>query len=678
MGKSKSTDTTLEKIAQQAAHLREQINHHNYRYYVLDDPEIGDAEFDRLLRELQSLEEQYPEVVTLDSPTQRVGATPVAAFGEVRHEVPMLSLDNAFTEEEVRDFDRRVREGLKVDTVVYSAEPKMDGLAISLMYEAGMLVYAATRGDGYAGENVTQNVRTIRSVPLRLSGKNHPHRFEVRGEVYMPKRGFIELNRRQEERGEKLFANPRNAAAGSLRQLDPSITASRPLEIYCYGVGVVEGGTVPERHSEMLDQLKQWGFRVSPERAVVSGVEGSLAFYAELSLKRAELPYDIDGVVYKVDDLAQRRKLGFVSRAPRWALAHKFPAEEAITVVTAIDVQVGRTGAVTPTARLKPVFVGGATVSNATLHNEDEVHRKDVRVGDTVIIRRAGDVIPEVVAVMKERRSPGTLVYELPKHCPVCGSDVVRVEGEAVARCTGELYCAAQRKEAILHFASRRAMNIDGLGDKLVDQLVEKGLIKNAADLYRLTHTQLMELERMGPKSAENLRKAIDKSKLTTLARFLYALGIREVGEATAQTLASYFSELEAIAEADETALQEVSDVGPVVAQHMATFFRETHNREVVKKLLEAGVHWPAVPRRPPASPLFGKTFVLTGTLQTMTRDDAKERLQTLGAKVVGSVSAKTSYVVMGEDPGSKRDKAIALGVTILDEEAFAKLLEQS
>lgn len=678
MGKTKPTDTIPEKITQQAARLREQINHHNYRYYVLDDPEIGDAEFDRLLRELQSLEEQYPEVVTLDSPTQRVGAAPVTAFGEVRHEVPMLSLDNAFTEEEVRDFDRRAREGLKVETVVYSAEPKMDGLAISLMYEAGVLVYAATRGDGYTGENVTQNVRTIRSVPLRLSGKNHPQRFEVRGEVYMPKRGFSELNRRQEERGEKLFANPRNAAAGSLRQLDPSITASRPLEIYCYGVGVVEGGTLPERHSEMLDQLKQWGFRVSPERAVVSGVEGSLAFYAELSLKRADLPYDIDGVVYKVDDLAQRRKLGFVSRAPRWALAHKFPAEEAITVVTAIDVQVGRTGAVTPTARLKPVFVGGATVSNATLHNEDEVHRKDVRVGDTVIIRRAGDVIPEVVAVMKERRPPGTLVYELPKHCPVCGSDVVRVEGEAVARCTGELYCAAQRKEAILHFASRRAMNIDGLGDKLVDQLVEKGLIKNAADLYRLTHAQLMKLERMGPKSAENLLKAIEKSKSTTLARFLYALGIREVGEATAQTLASYFSELEAIAEADETALQEVSDVGPVVAQHIAAFFREAHNHEVVKKLLEAGVHWSAVPRRAPASPLSGKTFVLTGTLQTMTRDDAKERLQALGAKVAGSVSAKTSYVIVGEDPGSKRDKAITLGVTILDEETFAKLLEQS
>lgn len=677
MSKARATGSVPDKIARRAAALRERIHHHNYRYYALDDPEISDAEFDALMRELQDVEAQYPALVTPDSPTQRVGSAPLAAFGEVRHELPMLSLDNAFSEYEVREFDRRAREGLKVTTVHYSAEPKLDGLAISLLYEDGVLMRAATRGDGYTGEDVTQNVRTIHSVPLRLVGKHPPRRLEVRGEVYMPKRGFAELNRRQEERGEKIFANPRNAAAGSLRQLDPRITASRPLDMCCYGVGMVEGSNLPERHSAILEQLKQWGLRVSPQRAVVEGVDGCLAYYADLSLKRADLPYDIDGVVYKVDDLAQQRQLGYVSRAPRWALAHKFPAEEAMTVVTSIDVQVGRTGAITPTARLQPVFVGGATVSNATLHNEDEVHRKDVRVGDTVIIRRAGDVIPEVVGVVKERRPPGTRIFHLPKHCPVCGSEVVRIEGEAVARCTGELVCPAQRKEAILHFASRRAMNIDGLGDKLVDQLVGQGLVRTVADLYHLTHDQLMALERMGAKSAENLLRALEKSKRTTLARFLYALGIREVGEATAQTLAAHFGELEPIMEADETALQEVSDVGPIVAQHIAAFFREQHNRDVIEKLRAAGVHWPAMPRRAPTSPLAGKTFVLTGTLHGMTRDDAKERLQALGAKVSGSVSGKTDYVVVGEEPGSKRDKAAALGVTILDEAEFVRLLEK-
>jgi len=677
MSKARATGSVPDKIARRAAALRERIHHHNYRYYALDDPEISDAEFDALMRELQDMEAQYPALVTPDSPTQRVGSASLAAFGEIRHELPMLSLDNAFSEDEVREFDRRAREGLKVTTVHYSAEPKLDGLAISLLYEDGVLMRAATRGDGYTGEDVTQNVRTIHSVPLRLVGTHPPRRLEVRGEVYMPKRGFAELNRRQEERGEKIFANPRNAAAGSLRQLDPRITASRPLDMYCYGVGMVEGGNLPERHSAILEQLKQWGLRVSPQRAVVEGVDGCLAYYADLALKRADLPYDIDGVVYKVDDLAQQRQLGYVSRAPRWALAHKFPAEEAMTVVTAIDVQVGRTGAITPTARLQPVFVGGVTVSNATLHNEDEVHRKDVRVGDTVIIRRAGDVIPEVVGVVKERRPPGTRIFHLPKHCPVCGSEVVRVEGEAVARCTGELVCPAQRKEAILHFASRRAMNIDGLGDKLVDQLVEQGFVRTVADLYALTHDQLMALERMGAKSAENLLHALEKSKRTTLARFLYALGIREVGEATAQTLAAHFGELESIMEADGTALQEVSDVGPVVAQHIAAFFREQHNRDVIDKLRAAGVHWPAMPRRAPTSPLAGKTFVLTGTLHGMTRDDAKERLQALGAKVSGSVSGKTDYVVAGEDPGSKRDKAVALGVAILDEAEFVRLLEK-
>ena len=677
MTKSKAAGAVPVPIARRAAALHEQLHHHNYRYYVLDDPEISDVEFDKLLRELQALEADYPALVTPDSPTQRVGAAPLAAFGEVKHELPMLSLENAFSEEEVRDFDRRVRDGLKVDVVTYSAEPKMDGLAISLLYESGVLTSAATRGDGYTGEDVTQNVRTIRAVPLRLAGADYPQRIEVRGEVYLPKRAFLELNRRQQERGDKLFVNPRNAAAGSLRQLDPRITAGRALSMYCYGVGVMEGGELPDRHSAILERLQRWGFPVSPERAVASGADGCLGFFAELAVKRAELPYEVDGVVYKVDDLAQQRTLGFVSRAPRWALAHKFPAEEAATVVKEIDVQVGRTGAVTPTARLEPVFVGGATVSNATLHNEDEVHRKDVRVGDTVIVRRAGDVIPEVVKVVLERRPPGTEIYHLPKHCPVCGSEVVRAEGEAVARCSGGLFCPAQRKEAILHFSQRRAMNIDGLGEKLVDQLVERELVRTVADLYHLRYEQVVDLERMGPKSAENLLHALDKSKRTTLARFLYALGIPEVGEATAQTLANHFGELDMIKAADEAALQEVPDVGPVVAQEIAAFFRERHNCDVIDKLLAAGINWPPLPRRAERAPLAGKTFVLTGTLHSMTRDEAKERLQALGAKVAGSVSAKTDYVVVGEEAGSKRDKAEALGVALLEEEAFIALLER-
>src|SRR3569623_604818 len=597
MTKSKAAGAVPVPIARRAAALHEQLHHHNYRYYVLDDPEISDVEFDKLLRELQALEADYPALVTPDSPTQRVGAAPLAAFGEVKHELPMLSLENAFSEEEVRDFDRRVRDGLKVDVVTYSAEPKMDGLAISLLYESGVLTSAATRGDGYTGEDVTQTVRTIRAVPLRLAGADYPQRIEVRGEVYLPKRAFLELNRRQQERGDKLFVNPRNAAAGSLRQLDPRITAGRALSMYCYGVGVMEGGELPDRHSAILERLQRWGFPVSPERAVVSGADGCLGFFAELAGKRAELPYEVDGVGYKVDDLAQQRTLGFVSRAPRWALAHKFPAEEAATVVKEIDVQVGRTGAVTPTARLEPVFVGGATVSNATLHNEDEVHRKDVRVGDTVIVRRAGDEIPEVEKVVLERRPPGTEVYRLPARCPICGSEVVRVEGEAVARCSGGLFCPAQRKEAILHFSQRRAMNIDGLGEKLVDQLVERELVRTVADIYQLRYEQVVDLERMGPKSAENL--------------------------------------------------------------------------------LAAGSTWPPLPGRAERAPLAGKTFVLTGTLHGMTRDEAKERLQALGAKVAGSVSAKTDYVVVGEEAGSKRDKAQALGVALLEEEAFIELLER-
>jgi len=675
MSKTKHEDSVPKQLTQRAVTLREQIDYHNYRYYVLDDPEIPDAEFDKLFRELQQLEHDHPALITSDSPTQRVGAAPITEFGEVKHDVPMLSLDNAFSEDEVRAFDRRVREALKVDEVNYAAEPKLDGLAVSLLYEDGLLVRAATRGDGYTGEDITQNARTIPSVPLRLLGKGYPNRLEVRGEVYMSKQGFKELNRRQEAQGEKIFANPRNAAAGSIRQLDPRITSQRPLEMCCYGVGQMEGGRLPDRHSAILEQLQEWGLRISAERALVQGVEGCLHYFANMGRKRSALAYEIDGVVYKVDELSQQQRLGFVARAPRWAVAHKFPAEEALTQVLGIEVQVGRTGALTPVARLAPVTVGGVTVSNATLHNEDEVHRKDVRVGDTVIIRRAGDVIPEVVSVVKERRPERTKIFHLPKHCPICGSEVVRVEGEAAARCSGGLYCAAQRREAIRHYASRRAMDIEGLGDKLVEQLVEQGLVRDVADLYELSMEQVAGLERMGAKSAENLLNALDKSKDTSLARFLFALGIREVGEATARALALHFGELDEIAQAHPEALQAVPDIGPVVAQQVAAFFHEHHNREVIRKLQAAGVRWPKVERRIVSSPLAGKTFVLTGTLSTMTRDEAKQRLQALGAKVTGSVSAKTDYVVAGEEPGSKLEKARSLNVTVLDERQFQKLL---
>jgi DNA ligase (NAD+) len=678
MNKTEQEGAVPAKIAQRAAVLREQVNYHNYRYYVLDNPEIPDAEFDKLFRELQDLEQRYPALTTPDSPTRRIGAAPLKEFGEVTHVVPMLSIKNAFSEEDVRNFDRQVREGLQVDEVIYTAEPKLDGLAVSLIYEGGVLTRASTRGDGYTGEDVTQNARTIRSVPLRLMGKAYPRLLEVRGEVYMPKKSFYALLKRQEAQGEKVAANPRNAAAGSLRQLDPKVTAGRSLAIYCYGIGQVEGGDLPERHSAVLDRLQEWGLRVSDERKVVRGVDGCLKYFADMAGKRAALAFEIDGVVYKVDDLRQQRALGFRIREPRWAVAHKFPAEEAMTKVLGIDVQVGRTGALTPVARLDPVFVGGVTVSNATLHNEDEVHRKDVRVGDTVIVRRAGDVIPEVAGVVKERRPPGTRIFHLPEQCPICGSQVVRVEGETVARCSAGLYCPAQRKEAIRHFAARRTLDIEGLGEKLVDQLVETGLVSGVADLYHLTLEQVTGLERMGAKSAENLLRALEKSKTTTLARFLYGLGIREVGEATAQALARHFGDLPAIMEADEETLQSVPDVGPVVARQIASFLREKHNRDVIKKLLDAGIHWPKTERRAGAAPLAGKTFVLTGTLAAMTRDEAKERLQALGAKVAGSVSAKTDYVVAGEEPGSKLDKAHALNVAALDERQFLQLLGES
>ena len=678
MNKTEQKKAVPAKMAQRAAALREQINYHNYRYYVLDNPEIPDAEFDKLFRELQDLEQRYPSLATPDSPTQRIGAAPLKEFGEVKHAVPMLSIKNAFSEDDVRNFDRQVREGLQVDEVTYTAEPKLDGLAVSLLYEEGVLARASTRGDGYTGEDVTANVRTIRSVPLRLMGEGYPRLLEVRGEVYMPKKSFHALLKKQEAQGEKVSVNPRNAAAGSLRQLDPKITAGRALAIYCYGIGQVEGGRLPDRHSAVLDRLQGWGMRVSEERKVVRGVEGCLKYFADMEAKRSALAFEIDGVVYKVDNLRQQQELGFRIREPRWAVAHKFPAEEAMTKVLGIDVQVGRTGALTPVARLEPVFVGGVTVSNATLHNEDEVHRKDVRVGDTVIVRRAGDVIPEVAAVVKEKRPPGTRIFHLPGRCPICDSQVVRVEGETVARCSGGLYCPAQRKEAIRHFAARRTLDIEGLGEKLVDQLVEKGLVHGVADLYNLTLAQLAGLERMGGKSAENLLRALEKSKTTTLARFLYGLGIREVGEATAEALAQHFGELPAIMEADEEILQTVPDVGPVVARQIASFFREKHNRDVIEKLQAAGVHWPKTERRVRAAPLAGKTFVLTGTLAAMTRDEAKDRLQALGAKVAGSVSAKTDYVVAGEEPGSKLDKARALNVAVLDERQFLQLLGEA
>lgn len=662
---------------QQIARLREQLNHHSVQYYVLDDPEIPDAEYDRLYRELQSLEQQFPDLITPDSPTQRVGDKPLESFAQVRHELPMLSLDNVFSEDELIDFNKRVQQRLeREDEIVYAAEPKLDGLAVSLLYENGLLVRAGTRGDGTTGEDITQNVRTIHAVPLKLSGSDIPSLLEVRGEVFMPRAGFEKLNQRAREQGDKVFVNPRNAAAGSLRQLDPRITAQRPLSMYCYSVGRVEGEMPHDTHSEMLNQLQHWDLPVCAERRTVNGVKGCLDYYQQMAERRAQLPYEIDGIVYKVDSLRLQKELGFVARAPRWAIAHKFPAQEEITRVNEINFQVGRTGALTPVARLEPVFVGGVTVSNATLHNMDEVKRKDVRVGDQVIIRRAGDVIPEVVKVVPGSRQPGAQLIELPAQCPVCGSDVEQLEGEAVARCSGGLFCAAQRKESIKHFASRKAMDIDGLGDKLVEQLVDAGLIEHVNDLYSLDAEQVASLERMGQKSAENLIAALEKSKHTTLARFIYALGIREVGEATAQALADYFADLKDIRKADEETLQQVEDVGPVVASHIVRFFKQSHNRDVIDALLQAGIHWDEVEVAPPQQQtLQGQTFVLTGTLGEMSRDEAKKALQARGAKVTGSVSKKTSYVVVGDSPGSKAAKAEQLGVEILDEAGLMKLL---
>ncbi len=655
--------------AREIARLREAIREHNRRYYVLDDPLITDAEYDRLLRRLQELERAHPQLVVPDSPTQRVGAVVQGAFASVRHELPMLSLDNAFSEEELRAFDRRVRDRLgDVDAVDYCCEPKLDGVAVSLLYEDGSLRRAATRGDGSSGEDVSANVRTIAAVPLRLSGAGVGTVIEVRGEIYLPEAGFEALNQRARERGEKTFVNPRNAAAGSLRQLDPRVTAERPLAFCAYGLGRLDGVEPPASQAQALAWLAGLGIPVSAMRRRVHGVDGCLAYYHELHGRRAGLGYAIDGVVFKVDRVDLQQRLGFVARAPRWAIAHKFPAQEETTTLLDVEFQVGRTGAITPVARLEPVFVGGVTVANATLHNLDEVRRLGAMIGDAVVVRRAGDVIPQVVRVVSERRPAGARAIVAPERCPVCGSAVERQEGEAVARCSGALVCPAQQKETIRHYASRRAMDIEGLGEKLIDQLVDRGAVRNVADLYALDADTLAGFERMGRTSAMKLVAAIARSRATTLERFLFALGMREVGEATALALARHFRTLEALLAADTEALQEVPDVGPVVAGHVVAFFAEPANRELLERLRAAGVHWPAVLAPAAGAPLAGRSFVLTGTLESMSRDEASRRLAALGARVSGSVSARTSVVVAGPGAGSKLARAEALGLEVWDE----------
>lgn len=669
---------TIPKATQARVHeLRALLDEYNYRYYVLAEPTVSDAEYDQLFHELRQLETEYPALVTQDSPTQRVGAKPVDGFAPIKHEIPMLSLDNVFDQDDFEAFNQRVLQRLGgAGDIAYTAEPKFDGLAISLMYENGKLTRAATRGDGETGEEVTANIRTIASIPLHLRGQDFPATLEVRGEVFMPKAGFTQLNAELERKGQKSFVNPRNAAAGSLRQLDPKITAKRPLAFFAYATGLMSDGALPDCHAAIMHRLMDWGLPVSPLLQVVKGVAACEAYYKHIHAQRAELPYEIDGVVFKVNELSLQQRLGFVSRAPRWAVAYKFPAEEKYTQVLAIEFQVGRTGALTPVARLEPVFVGGVTVSNATLHNMDELMRKDVRVGDTVVIRRAGDVIPEIVAVVSAKRPAVTHIIKLPAKCPVCGSEVIKPEGEAVARCMGGLYCQAQVKESIKHFVSRRAMDIEGLGDKLIDQLVDAGLIQNVTDIYRLTHHTLAALPRMGEKSADNILKAITKSKHTTLPRFLYALGIREVGEATAKTLAQHFKQLDQLQRATLSQLLDVADVGPIVAAHIQGFFHQPHNRELVAQLQQLGVQWPVISApNAKSQTLQGKTFVLTGTLQSMGREDAKAKLEALGAKVSGSVSKKTDFVIVGESPGSKASQAEALGVTLLTEDAFLKML---
>jgi len=657
--------------------LKDELNKHAYQYYVLDEPLITDSEYDRLLRELQAMEIHHPDWITGDSPSQRVGGEPLKVFSQVQHELPMLSLDNAFSDEELSEFDQRLKDRLKNNLdIEYSCEPKLDGIAVSLQYRQGILVRGATRGDGQKGEDITANVKTIGSIPLKLRGKHYPDLLEVRGEIYMPKAGFEKMNEAARIQGEKVFVNPRNAAAGSLRVLDSKITAQRPLEMCCYGVGLVERGSLPRKHSEIISQLGEWGLLINGERGVEKNLQGCLAYYTKLEKKRDRLPYEIDGIVYKVNDLDIQEKLGFIAKSPRWAIARKFPAQEEMTQVIDVEFQVGRTGAVTPVARLEPVFVGGVTVSNATLHNMDEVERLDVRIGDTVIVRRAGDVIRQVAQVVLDRRRGNPHKIKLPKHCPVCGAAVERVEGEAVARCIGGLSCPAQLKEGIKHFSSRRAMDIEGLGDKLVEQLVDERLIGSVVDLYHLPLEALAALDRMGQKSAENLLAALEKSKQTTLARFIYGLGIREVGEATATTLSSHFGSLNKLIEANEEKLLEVSDVGPVVAQYLLEFFSQPKHKRLIADLQKAGIQWKEGASQSAGNkPLSGHTYVLTGTLESTSRDEAKDKLQALGAKVAGSVSKNTTAVIAGPGAGSKLANAESLGIRVMDEAEFLKFL---
>ena len=680
-------------ISQQIAQLREQIALHNYAYYVLNESTITDAEYDLLMHQLLELERQHPELVDASSPTQRVGVKPDQGFQTVTHPLPMLSLDNAFSEAEMIDFDRRISDRLgskplaetrepgdlfseaELTDWTYCGEPKLDGLAVSLMYQHGKLVRGATRGDGSQGEDITQNVRTIPTIPLQLLGTDWPEVLEVRGEVYMPKTGFEAMNERLRNLGEKTYINPRNAASGALRQLDPAMTAARPLEFCCYSVGLIEGGELPGSHFQILQQLQCWGLKINAETRLLRGISECMDYFRFLGEKRDSLPYDIDGVVFKIDSLKQQQILGFVSRAPRWAIAHKFPAQEQTTQLVDVDFQVGRTGAITPVARLEPVFVGGVTVSNATLHNQDEIKRLDVAIGDNVVIRRAGDVIPQVVKVAAAGERRRAIIF--PTTCPVCDSELARIEGEAIIRCTAGLYCKAQRKEGLKHFVSRKALNVDGLGDKLIDLLVDENLITSFADLFRLTLDTLVNLDRMAEKSASNILAALEKSKSTTLAKFLYALGIREVGETTARNLASHFGHIEKLLATDEEELLDIQDVGPIVARHIMSFIKEPHNRDQIRQLIELGINWPEAERQSAGLPLFDQTWVVTGKLETMTREAAQERLIALGAKVAGSVSKKTTQLVAGPGAGSKLKKATDLGIPVMDEaELLSKLAE--
>lgn len=668
-----------QQAAQRLQELCSELNHHIYRYHVLDAPEVADAEYDALYDELVELERQYPELVAPDSPSQRVGGIPLSEFQQVTHEVAMLSLDKCTTAEELQDWIVRCQGRVdQPDTLSFTCEPKIDGVAVALLYEDGFLTRAATRGDGQVGEDITANVRTVKSVPLRLSGNGYPARFEVRGEMYIALQDFHAYNKQAAGTGAKPMINPRNGAAGSLRQLDPKITASRPLTMFCYSLGWSDGNWRPQTHAEVIRQLKDWGFRINPLLREVADLDQCVAYIEEIQTQRAQLGYDIDGVVIKVNNLAQQQELGAVTRKPRWAIAFKYPAEEATTQVENVEFQVGRTGSITPVARLKPVFVGGVTVSNATLHNMDEISRLDLRIGDWVMIRRAGDVIPQVVSVIESRRPADALEVALPTRCPACGNSIVQPEDEAVARCSASHHvCPAQRKEGLKHFASRLAMDVDGLGDKLVEQLVDHGLVETAADLYRLESDALVSMERMGQKSADNLINALQRSKSTTLARFIYALGIREVGEATAVGLANHFGSLDALQQADTEQLEAVEDVGPVVASRIVEFFADVENVAVVAQLLELGVHWPEVAVTADVMPLAGQTWVLTGTLEQMTRNHAKALLVGLGAKVAGSVSAKTSQVVAGPGAGSKLAKATELDIPVMDETAFLEYLQQ-